>query len=179
LERVNFISVNLKVRPDGNLFDQIAARELIAPKLVKGATSVGDPNNPSLEPLKALAWACHSLGGIAGCGDDIGAEDDLGRFHSLVASISEFDRAAVGRLQTELQSLANDIIRDPIVSPRHSELARCLSESKFLDREGVEKILLPASLPDYSPRLAEIAKKFNVGGAAGKRRSFSLSEFPL
>jgi hypothetical protein len=179
LERVNFISVNLKVRPDGNLFDQIAARELIAPKLVKGATSVGDPNNPSLEPLKALAWACHSLGGIAGCGDDIGAEDDLGRFHSLVASISEFDRAAVGRLQTELQSLANDIIRDPIVSPRHSELARCLSESKFLDREGVEKILLPASLPDYSPTLAEIAKKFNVGGAAGKSRSFSLSEFPL
>jgi hypothetical protein len=82
-------------------------------------------------------------------------------------------------LQKELQSLALEIIRDPIISPRHSELARRLSESKYLDRSEVEEILLPASLPDYSARLAEIAKKFNIGGTDGKRRSFSLSEFPL
>ncbi len=179
LDLVNYIHLNLKVIPDGNLFDQIAARELIAFKLVKAVTSVGDPNNTSLEHLKALAWACYSLGGIAGCGNDIGAGGDLEMFHYFVTRVLELDRAAVGRLQTELQSLANEIIRDPIVSPRHSELARCLSESKYLDRDAVEKILLPASLPDYSPRLAEIAKKFNVGGAAGKRRSFPLSEFPL
>ena len=168
MDFIGFINLNLKVIPKGNLFDQIAARKLIALKLIKGATSVGVPNNTSLEPLKALAWACYALGGIAGCGDDIGAEDDLKRFHRLVASVSELDRAAVGPLQTEMQSLANNIIIDPIVSARHSELARCLSESKYLDRGGIEKILLPASLPDYSQRLEEIAKKFNVGGDRGK-----------
>jgi len=179
LDPVEFINLNFKVIPVGNLFEQINNPRLISLKVIKGVTSVGFPS-ADIDSLKMLSWACYALGGIAGCnGNSTGAEGDLERCRGLLARIRELDRAATEPLQKELQSLALEIIRDPIISPRHSELARRLSESKYLDRSDVEEILLPASLPDYSARLAEIAKKFNIGGTDGKRRSFSLSEFPL
>lgn len=54
LDLISCINLSLKVIPDGNLFDQIAARELIAFKLIKGATSVGDPNITSPETSESV-----------------------------------------------------------------------------------------------------------------------------
>lgn len=178
LTYIDSISLSFNVIPVGNLYKQIRNPKSISLKVIKGATSVDFPSG-DIGTLKNFGWACYALGGFAGGGDDKGADGDLERFNDITSRIPELDRAAVGRLQNQLQNLANEIIRDPIVSPRHSELARRLSESKYLDRNQIEQILLPASLPDYSARLAEIAKTFNVVGTDGKRRSFPLSEFPL
>ena len=179
LSSVAFINLKFKVIPHGNLFQHIRNPKSISLKVIRGVTSVAFPSGDT-DSLTKFGGACFALGGIAGCdGDGTGADGDVERCSGLLASIGELDRAAIEPLQKQLQILAFEIIRDSIISLRHGELARRLSESQYLDQTEVEKILVPASLPDYSPRLAEMAKKFNIGKTAGKRRSFSLSELPL
>jgi hypothetical protein len=68
----------------------------------------------------------------------------------------------VSRLRAELQILASEIIADPVLAPRHAELAAALFENEHLDRTKIENILVPTTLPDYSRRIEEIAKRFNI-----------------
>jgi hypothetical protein len=77
--------------------------------------------------------------------------------------MSEADKIqTVRRLREELQILASEIIGDPVVLLRHKELAETLIEYQYLDRAGIENILVPTTLPDYSGRIREIGKKFNI-----------------
>ena len=51
---------------------------------------------------------------------------------------------------------------DPVVASRHEELAWQLAEKLQLNQGEVEATVEPASLPDYSNRLEEIRKEFDL-----------------
>jgi hypothetical protein len=51
---------------------------------------------------------------------------------------------------------------NPVVASRQEELTRQLAEKLQLNQEEVKAIVEPASLPDYSNRLEEIRKEFNL-----------------
>jgi hypothetical protein len=163
LTHVDAVSVEFTVIPGGNLRTQLRTRSVPAPRIIKGSISAGDLSEVNVDAKRMFAWAFQALGGIAGRdGDTEDAEDDLERYRAMIAGISSLDHAAIDRLQSELQALALQIIRDPIVSPRFEELARTLSQRLFLGRDEIENILLPSSLPDYSGAIVEIAKRFAI-----------------
>jgi hypothetical protein len=94
------------------------------------------------------------------------------KFNKLVTLIPELACApeegldqGASRLRTELRILADKIIADPIVALRHKELAEKLFEKECLDRTAIENIIVPATLPDYSGMIEEIAKRFRIPSA--------------
>lgn len=170
---VHFIDLRVSVIiSGGNLHAQIENREPVRLTTSRGSTSMDltAQDVTDTTSIQLLASACQSLGGIAGCrGDENGAGNDLEKFYQLVTSIPELDCASEGdfdriadRLRAELQILANQIIAEPVVVPRHEILAETLFEDEYLDRVGIENILDPATLPDYSGGIGEIGKRFNI-----------------
>jgi hypothetical protein len=174
ISRVRSIDIRIRIITRGNLHKQIANREALSLRIVFGGTSVElsvrDLIDKMSSKIEILAHACQCLGGIAGCqGDERGADDDLTKFSGLLTQMPELapsskedlDQTA-SRLRAELQILASEIIADPVVAPRHSELAKALFENEYLDRTEIENILVPTTLPDCSRRIEEIGKRFNI-----------------
>ena len=171
---VRLIDLRIRVLSGGNLHAQIEHRAPVSLRLLKGVTSpdliAQDGVNNS---IRILGFACQALGGIAGChGDKSGADNDLAKLDKLVISIPELACASadgvdkiVSRLRAELQILADKIIADPIVAPRHQELAETLLEKEQLDRTEIEKIIVPATLPDFSGMIEEVGKRFSIPSA--------------
>ena len=168
---VRYIDLGFTIIPGGNLHAQIENRQPLHLRIVRGATA----NDVRVQDLKLnsvmkLAAACEELGGIAGCqGNESGAENDLAKANTILASIPELARTSnadldqtVFRLRDELKLLANEIITDPVVAPRHAELAKTVCENGYLDRIQIEKILDPATLSSYSARIEAIGKKFDI-----------------
>jgi hypothetical protein len=171
---VRVIDVRVRVIPGGNLNELIKNRKLVSLRILEGSTS------PDLLPqafinttvVQRFSSACQGLGGIVGCqGDESGAENDLIEVKTLVASMPELAcnseenlAVAARRLTDGLLILANEIIADPVVLPRHVALAETLFENEYPERTEIEKILDPITLPDYSGRIEEIGKKFNICG---------------
>lgn len=173
---VNVVDVRVRVIPGGNLHELIKTRKLVSLRIIKGSTSIASlpQDQINLTSVQLLSYACQGLGGIAGCrGDESGAENDLIRVNAIIASIPELafnskEDLAVPRLRDELLILVNEIIADPVVAPRHKMLAEALIEYGYIERTEIEKILDPATLPDYSRRIEEIGKKFNIHAAQRK-----------
>jgi hypothetical protein len=172
---VRFIDLRTGIISVGNLYAQIENREPVRPQISRGSTSL-DVNPQELTQMTSfqhLSSACQGLGGIAGCqGDETGAENDLMKVNAIIHSIAVLARnsdedlaAAVSRLRDELLILAHEIIADPAIAPRHVILAETLFEDEYLERTEIEKILDPVTLPDYSRRIEEIGKKFNIHAA--------------
>jgi hypothetical protein len=169
---VRAIDLRISVILEGNLHTQIKNREIESLRLSKAVTSPDfngqDLTNPSA--VQQLAAACQGLGGIAGCqGNQSGADNDLLKVNALITFVSNSASArkeglgqTARRLLDELQALANEIIADPVVAPRHKALAEALVAKGCLDQTEIENILVPATLPDYSGRIEEIAKRFNI-----------------
>ena len=171
---VRSIDLRIRIITRGNLHRQIANLEPLSLRIVGGATSIDSSTQDLIDTMprsiEILAYACQGLGGIAGCqGDEGGADNDLTRVRELLTKIPELASSSkedldltVSRLQAELQILANEIIAAPVVAPRHAELAAALFENEYLDRTKIENILVPTTLPDYSRRIEEIGKRFNI-----------------
>lgn len=172
LSPVRVIDLRVGVIPGGNLHELIKNRKPDSLRIIKGSTSMDllPQDFVSLTSVQRLSHACQGLGGIAGNrGDESGAENDLMKVNAIVASIPELVcnsqeclAEAVRLLSDELLILANEIISDPVVAPRHETHAEALLENEYLERTEIEKILDPATLPDYSGRIEEIGKKFNI-----------------
>ena len=171
---VRSIDILIGAIPYGNLHKQIADQEPLSLRIRGGGTSLEvsahDLNDKMRHSIEALKHACQCLGGIAGNqGDERGADGDLPAVGAFLAGIPEltssskedFDQT-VTRLEAELQILASDIVADPVVAPRHTELAETLFENEYLDRTKIENILVPTTLPDYSRRIEEIGERFNI-----------------
>jgi hypothetical protein len=188
LSPVRSIDLRIRIITRGNLHRQIANLEPLSLRIVTGATSiessVQDVIGAVPRSIEILAYACQALGGIAGCqGDEGGADDDLTRFRLLLTMIPELASSSkedldltVSRLRAELQILANEIIAAPVLAPRHAELAAALFENEYLDRTKIENILVPTTLPDYSRRIEEIGKRFNIPLAPRSQREGSLAK---
>ncbi len=169
---VGCIDLGVRVTLRGNLRAQNQDREPLSLTLLKGGTSpnMNAQDLTSLHGVRQLAAACQGLGGIAGCqGNQTGAKEDLARVNELITSVSKSASVpteglgqTARRLLDELQALANEIIADPVVAPRHKALAEALVAKECLDQTEIENILVPGTLPDYSGRIEEIAKRFNI-----------------
>jgi hypothetical protein len=168
---VRFIDLRTRIISGGNLYAQIENREPVRPQIARGSTSldIDAQDLTNMTSFQLICSACYGLGGIAGCrGDETGAENDLMKVNSIIASIPELasnsgvDFAAVSRLRDELLILANEIIADPAIVPRHEILTEALLEDEYLERTEIEKILDPVTLPNYLGRIVEIGTKFNI-----------------
>lgn len=165
LRRINYTSLMFTLVLKGNLYEQIRKGDAATPVVVKGNTNHDLPSVTvdKIDVFERLKLASYSLGGIAGCrGDGAGAANDVMRFDQIIDSIPKLNDTDRRRLKTALKSLVSEIMRDRTVSSRHAELARSLSQDRFLGTEAVEAILVPGTLPDYSPKILQIAKKFNL-----------------
>ena len=164
LSRINYTNLMFTLILKGNLYEQIRTG-VATPFVVKGSANPDLPGVTvdKIDVLERLKLASYALGGIAGCqGDEAGAADDVIKFDQIIDSISRLNDTDRRQLKTELKSLVSEIMRDRTVSSRHAELARSLSQDKFLGTEAVEAILVPGTLPDYSPRILQLGNKFNL-----------------
>lgn len=165
LSRINYTTLMFTLILKGNLYEQIRKGDAATLFVVKGNTSHDLPavTVDKIDALERLKLASCSLGGIVGCqGDEAGADDDVMRFDQNIDSIPKLNDTDRRRLKTDLKSLVSEIMRDRTVSSRHAELARSLSQDKFLGTEAVEAVLVPGTLPDYSPKILQIAREFNL-----------------
>jgi hypothetical protein len=169
---VLFVNLRPSIIPHGNLYAQLENREPLTLGISRGSTSIdmSAQNMETLCDVQILKIACQALGGIAGGGgDETNAAGDIRRFDELISHALKSNHDLTGefdltrrRLRAELQILANEIITDRIVVPRHEALAETLFENEYLERRAVENALVPTSLPDYSRRIQEIGKKFAI-----------------
>jgi hypothetical protein len=158
---VNYIDLRARVIPKGNLRESVRNPQRLDLAVVKAVTSVNVPFANQLDVRGLLTWGCFVLSGIAGCnGDRRGAEDDLRRFDILLTPFSELGGEHVNSLKRELETLASTIMNDPIVAQRHQTLAQLSEQRDYVSQTEIEGILLPDSLPDYSPSITAIGEKF-------------------
>ena len=177
---VNLIDIRLGVLPRGNLFAHIQAGKVIEnPRFIGGTTSIAwsEEDSSGLDTQGALSLACQGLGGVAACPEfDKGAKPDLTRvmdmctvLASLVQAPSHEQHKTAIALNERLRALVDEILANPVVADRHRQLAEELLKKGSLDREAVEAILIPQTLPDYSDRIREIQREFNLPERSGFR----------
>lgn len=176
---VEEIDINPGARLGKNLYDQLKRKTADSLFFISGTASPTNrqADQQSRDTRYRLGLACQGFGGLVGSrGDQTGFEGDLGAIRNVLAPLDpsrrsgslSFDLSTIGhpetlsRLEHRLKSLAEEIMANPVVASRHEELTRQLGEKLQLNQEEVEPIVEPASLPDYSNRLEEIRKEFNL-----------------
>jgi hypothetical protein len=176
---VEEIDINLGARLGKNLYDQLKRKVADSLFFIGGTASPPDrqADQQSRDTRYTLGLACQGFGGLVGSrGDQIGFKEDLRAIRKVLAPLDPSRRSgslsfslstagqpeSLSRLEDRLKSLAEEIMANPVVASRHEELARQLEEKLQLNQEEVEAIVKPASLPDYSNRLEEIRKEFNL-----------------
>jgi hypothetical protein len=163
--------------PRGNLYDQLKRQVASRPAFI-GATTYpvfSDADQQAKETRFALGIACQGFGGLVGSrGDQTGVEGDLTKIRQILPSLLSSARRGVfasndlGQLATapslenRLKSLAEEIMSDPVIASRHEALAKQLAEREQLNQQEIEAIIDPATLPDYSSRLEEIRREFQL-----------------
>jgi hypothetical protein len=174
-------NINPGARLGDNLHDQLKRKVANSHSVffIGGTTCAPDrqADQQSRDTRYRLGLACELFGGLVGSrGDQFGFKEDLNAIRNTLTPLApsrrsgslSFDLSTAGqpeslsRLEDRLKSLAEEIMSNPVVASRHEELARQLAEKLQLNQEEVEAIVEPASLPDYSNRLEEIRKEFNL-----------------
>jgi hypothetical protein len=178
---VEEININPGARLGDNLHDQLKSKVANSRSVcfISGTTCTPDrlADQQSRDTRYALGLACQGFGGlVVSRGDQTGFGGDLRAIRDILAPLDPARRSgmdsfgsnttgqpeSLSRLEGRLKSLAEEIMSNPVVASRHEELARQLAEKRQLNQEEVEAIVKPASLPDYSNRLEEIRKEFDL-----------------
>jgi hypothetical protein len=170
---VNQIDLRLGVLPAGNLFAHIRAGVITeAPRFIGGTTSIAwsEEDLAGLDTQGVLGVACQGLGGVAACPEfDKGAKSDLDRvlqmcraLAGLVQAPSHEQHNTAITLNERLRTLVDEILANPVVADRRRQLVEELLKTASLDREAVEAILVPQTLPDYSDRIRQIQSEFKI-----------------
>ncbi len=160
--------------PRGNLRDQLRRQVASRPAFI-GATThpvFSDADQQAKETRFALGIACHGFCGLVGSrGDQTGVEGDLRKIRQILPILLSSARrgsndlgqlATAPSLENRLKSLAEEIMSNPVVASRHEALATQLAEREQLNQQEIEAIIDAATLPDYSSRLEEIRREFQL-----------------
>jgi hypothetical protein len=173
------IDIELGVLLGGNLSAQIQAGVADDVRFIGGTTSIEwlAEDSSGLDTQAAIGSACQGLGGFAACPEsEKTAAMDRSRAMQVCSALArlvpgstdEQHKAALS-LNERVRVLAGEILANPIVADRLSQLSKRLLEKRFLNREAVEAILVPQTLPDYSDRIREIQREFNLPERSGLR----------
>lgn len=176
---VEEIDISSGARLGDNLYDQLKRKVADSSFFIGGTTCASNrqADQQSRDTRYRLGLACQGFGGLVGSrGDQTGFKEELRAIRNVLAPLDPSRRSgyysfglstagqpeSLSRLEDRLKSLAEEIMSNPVVASRHEELTRQLVEKLQLKQEEVEAIVKPASLPDYSNRLEEIRKEFNL-----------------
>jgi len=177
--RVDSVDLRIRIFPEGNLYAHIRNRVVDSISTSSAETSYY-PNvadGAGVRGLNHLKDACLALGWSSRRQHDAGSTGfDLASFYNVLMSMPELNAVSgngsnepLPGLMGDLLNLTTEIFSDPIVTRRHEALVKALVNSQrlWLGKEKIEHIAVPATLPNYSERFDDIAKKFNIPEAQG------------
>lgn len=169
--RVDSIDLRIRIFPDGNLYVHVKNRT-VDRILTAGTHTViysSAPGDRDASFVNHLQNACVGLGWTAQRHRDApNTGYDLSSFYDALTSIPELTdvsgsapNPSIPGLMGELLNLATEIFTDSTVTRGYEALVKALVDNQrlWLSQEEIESVVAPATVPDYSERIAEIAVK--------------------